>query len=164
MSSMKRKKNTAIAKKQYQASDVVGYCESHNIKLTPLRKNILLIVAKTKQPLTAYQILDELKQDNPKAQVMSVYRVLEYLLAHHLIHRIENLNAFMPCCHLLEKHFSQWLICETCGDTKECALPVFEQGIDQIEKHTGFSVTNPTIELLGLCSQCQQKANMVVSP
>lgn len=160
---MKRKKNTAMAKKQLQTSDVMAYCVTNNIKLTPLRKTILLIVVKTKQPLTAYQILDKLKQENPKAQVMSVYRVLEYLLKHHLIHRIENLNAFMPCFHLTEKHFSQWLICEVCGDTQECALPVFEQSIDKIENSTGFSVTNPTIELLGLCSQCQQKMTTEIS-
>lgn len=139
------------------AADLRHYCQTHDIKLTPLRESILSIIAATSQPLTAYAILEILQRNKPKAQVMSVYRVLEFLLAKGLIHRIESLNAVMPCSHLFEKHLSQWLICRECGSAEECALPAMQQGIDDIEKHTGFAVTMPTIELLGVCPSCRGK-------
>lgn len=152
-----KKKSSVVTEQEHQDKvlDVISYCEQQAIKLTPLRKKVLLIVTNTKQPLTAYQVLDELRKENPKAQVMSVYRVLDYLIKHHLIHRIENLNAFMPCCHLAMQHLSQWLICEICGDTQEFTSPIFNQGVIVVEKQTGFSVTTSTIELLGLCQSCQ---------
>lgn len=148
---------TAATKHHHLLSqdELIQYCEKNRIKLTPLRESILMILVTQKQPMTAYQILDELKQTNAKAQVMSVYRVLEYLKEHHLIHRIENLNAFMLCNHLSKTHLSQWLICEICGDAQEWSLPVFQTGINHLEKDTGFSVTSPTIELLGVCRICQ---------
>lgn len=131
------------------------YCQQHAVKLTPLRQQVLDILSQHQQPLTAYAVLDVLKQSNPKAQVMSVYRILEFLQTNGLIHRIENLNAFMVCSHLAERHVSQWLICQTCGIATECVTESFQQGIAHIEKDTGFQVTTPTIELMGICADCQ---------
>lgn len=131
------------------------FCHQHAIKLTPLRQQVLDILSEQKQPLTAYAVLDILKISNPKAQVMSVYRVLEFLQQHDLVHRIENLNAFMVCSHLAEHHVSQWLICKTCGSAKEYVSDHFQQVIEHIENNTGFSVSIPTIELMGTCKACQ---------
>lgn len=136
--------------------EIRRYCQEKAIKLTPLREKILGIIASAEQPLTAYAILQVLQVDNPKAQVMSVYRVLGFLLENQLIHRIENLNAFTSCCHLFEKHLSQWLICQTCGHVDEQALTTFKQGIAEVEAQTGFTVTSPTIELMGTCVNCQE--------
>lgn len=133
------------------------YCQQHAIKLTPLRQQVLNILSQQTQPLTAYAVLDLLKVDNPKAQVMSVYRTLEFLQTHELVHRIENLNAFMVCSHLAECHVSHWLICKVCGATKEYITKSFQQAIKQIEDNTGFKVNNPTIELMGVCTHCQSR-------
>lgn len=138
--------------------EIQDYCEAHQIRLTPLRKKILGLLIDAKQPMTAYSVLDALRKSKPKAQVMSVYRVLDYLCTSGLVHRIENLNAFIPCRHLFERHTSQWLICEKCGDTEECALPIFSKGIDAIEEQSGFTVNNSTIELIGLCKSCQKES------
>lgn len=131
------------------------YCQQHDIKLTPLRQQVLDILSEQKQPLTAYAVLDILKQGNPKAQVMSVYRILEFLQTHGLVHRIENLNAFMVCSHLAEHHVSEWLICKDCGAAKEYISDGFQLAIEQLETNTGFKVSTPTIELMGVCSDCQ---------
>jgi len=133
------------------------YCLQHDIKLTPLRQQVLDILSEKNQPLTAYAVLDILKQGNPKAQVMSVYRILDFLQTHGLVHRIENLNAFMVCSHLAEHHVSQWLICKVCGAAKEYIADGFQRAIQQLESSTGFKVSTPTIELMGVCSDCQSK-------
>ncbi|MPV86312.1 Fur family transcriptional regulator [Ostreibacterium oceani] len=132
------------------------YCQLRGIKLTPLRQDILKILANTSKPLTAYTVLDKLKLSRPKAQVMSVYRVLDFLHSHELIHRIENLNAYRLCCHLESVHFSQWLICQRCGNVSEHCLGTFDQGIAEIKRMTGFDVADSTIELKGTCQSCLQ--------
>ncbi|MGY0399953.1 MAG: Fur family transcriptional regulator [Ostreibacterium sp.] len=136
-------------------SSLQHYCQQHDVKLTPLRQQVLSILTSNRQPLTAYALLDILKESNPKSQVMSVYRVLNFLQQKGLVHRIENLNAFMACNHLAERHSSQWLICQQCGKAEECILSAFRQGIEQLESETGFHVTIPTIELLGFCKHCK---------
>lgn len=139
----------------FEQEDVQKYCIENNVRLTNLRRTILDILLESDQPLTAYTILDLLKARSPKANVMSVYRVLEFLMGHKLVHRIENLNAFITCNHLFEKHLSQWLICEECGHTQERISGMVEGDITNIEKETGFKVVKQTIELTGLCQSCQ---------
>lgn len=135
-------------------NELQDYCLQHHIKLTPLRTQVLDILAQQAQPLTAYAVLEKLKANKPNAQVMSVYRVLDFLLEKGLVHRIENLNAFIICCHLSERHLSQWLICQDCGKTEEIASTNFAQAIETLEKQAGFRVSTPTIELLGQCRSC----------
>ncbi len=138
-------------------TELQDYYLKHKIKLTPLRQQVLAILSKQKQPLTAYAVLDELKKDKPNAQVMSVYRVLDFLLENGLVHRIENLNSFIICSHLSEGHSSQWLICESCGKAEEIDSKDFCKAISQIERQSGFRVKTPTIELLGVCKVCLEK-------
>ncbi|MBS9782043.1 MAG: transcriptional repressor [Gammaproteobacteria bacterium] len=139
--------------------NLTNYCQKNAIKLTPLRSIVLSVLAEQNNPLTAYEILDLLKESNPKAQVMSVYRILDFLQNHHLIHRIENLNAFMLCNHLSKHHISQWLICEDCGNVEEYTDDEFNQVIDKITTDNGFEVTAETIELKGVCANCQAGKN-----
>ncbi len=136
---------------------IQSYCRRRKVKLTPLRESVLKIIAAAHTPLTAYAILDELRLQRPTAQVMSVYRVLNFLLDNRLIHRLESLNAVVLCHHIEEEgHWSQWLICQHCGEVIECDLPVFEQGFAEIAQKTGFMVTTSVIELSGVCADCQQ--------
>ncbi|PIE45178.1 MAG: hypothetical protein CSA45_03865 [Gammaproteobacteria bacterium] len=146
-----------MSKQKTSRQAVDRYCREHNCKLTPLRRRVLDILLAQKQPLTAYAVLDILKKSNPKAQVMSVYRVLDFLVTNGLVHRIENLNAFMTCHHLSKRHFSQWLICQQCGDVEECIASDFKQGMQQITADTGFSITSPMIELFGICRRCRSR-------
>lgn len=135
---------------------IISHCAQQNIKLTPLREAVLKIVSRAEKPMTAYAILDELRHAKPKAQVMSVYRILNFLLDNELIHRIESLNAFILCHHMeAHGHLTQWLICTQCGNVTECDLPVFKQSVDTLAAQTGFSVTAPIIEITGICSSCQ---------
>ncbi len=136
---------------------LIAHCQQRHIKLTPLRQAILGIVASANTPLTAYAILDELRRERPKAQVMSVYRVLNFLLDNGLIHRIESLNAFVLCHHLNQRdHLSQWLICSVCGGITEYVSPLAEQHYNDIAEQTGFEVATSVIELSGRCQACRQ--------
>lgn len=137
--------------------NIIDYCQQNSIKLTPLRGQVLKIIAASDKPLTAYAVLDLLRKVKPKSQVMSVYRILNFLLEHGLIHRIESLNAFILCHHRSnQEHLSQWLICEQCGHVTEYDLPVFQTGLEMLSKKAGFNVTASVIELSGICADCQR--------
>ncbi len=125
---------------------IIAHCKVNHIKLTPLREQVLAIISQSEKPLTAYAILDELKTVKPNAQVMSIYRTLNFLLDKELIHRIESLNAVMLCHHMdAREHLSQWLICERCGEATECDLPIFQQGLDDIARRRALWSLRPLL-------------------
>lgn len=130
------------------------YCKEHQIKLTPLRQQVLEILFNEDSPLTAYHLLSLLQQDN-KIQAMSVYRVLEFFQQHNIIHRIESLNAYKLCCHLDKPHVSQWLICDECGSAEECTVPNKIKR-ELIQSHD-FKTKSTAIELHGVCKLCQKQ-------
>lgn len=145
-------KQQALKRKE---EEVLSYCRRHHIKLTPLRQQILMLLIRENQPLTAYSVLALLKEHNLKAQVMSVYRVLDFLQSHGLVHRIEHLNAFMPCQKREpHAHVSQWLICTACGKAEERIEPLFAEGVMALSASADFVVNTQTIELRGLCATC----------
>lgn len=136
-------------------NSITYYCDNHQIKLTPLREAVLKLLYQADAPLTAYNLLSLMQQDNAKIQAMSVYRVLEFFQQHDIVHRIESLNAYKLCCHLNKPHISQWLICDKCGSAEECTVPnnIRQQLVDAHE----FKTTTTAIELHGVCKLCQRQ-------
>ena len=49
------------------------------------------------QPIGAYALLDEIKLEHKSAAPPTVYRALDFLMEHGLVHRIQSLNAFVGC-------------------------------------------------------------------
>src|SRR5579862_8652027 len=81
--------------KDKSATRLNRYCKERNIKLTPLRVDVFNLICKSKQPITAYELLRQLRQTRSNAEPPTVYRVLEFLQSANLIHRIETSNAYI---------------------------------------------------------------------
>ena len=87
-------------------------CRGNGAQLTELRRLVLSLILEADGPLTAYQLLDQLKQIRKGAVPPTVYRALDFLSENHLIHRLERLNAFVPCAEADHGHHAvQFLIC-----------------------------------------------------
>src|ERR1700730_1214168 len=87
--------------KSHGAAQVEQSCASKGLHLTPLRRQILAIVAEAPAPLGAYAIIEELSRAQHKAVAPpTVYRTLEFFLANGFLHKIESRNAYAPCAHL----------------------------------------------------------------
>ena len=125
--------------------------------LTPVRAEVLAIIQASKKPLGAYAVLAAYKKNHPKAAPPTIYRALEFLLARHKIHRIEKLNAFVACDH---DHGgdAQFLICEDCGDTREVSAKPIVAAAAKLAKQHRFLMRHSTVEMTGLCTDCQDKA------
>ena len=54
---------------------------------------------------------------------ITVYRALDFLLAHGLVHKIESRNAFIACSHPHDGEPAALLICENCGMVAELDAP-----------------------------------------
>ncbi|ADZ71127.1 Fur family transcriptional regulator [Polymorphum gilvum] len=107
-------------------------------------------------PLTAYTILDRLRDDGFRAP-LQVYRALDKLVEFGLVHRLESLNAFVACRHPdCEEHETiAFAICEKCGGVIEFADDRITANLKAWAKQEGFALAKTTIELRGLCRACQ---------
>lgn len=132
-------------------------CDAHEDR--PMGRNealVLDVLTGTDQPLSAYAILDSLRGEGLKAPAQ-VYRALDRLVEDGQAHRLESLNAFIACnhTHCQRDERAAFAICETCGKVTEFSDPAVEGALAVWAGQAGFSPTRTTIELRGLCPECQ---------
>ena len=95
-----------------------------------------------------------LKPELPSAAPPTVYRALEFLLDHGLVHRIQSLNAFVGCADPEHAHRGLFLICDACGDAVEIEDSAIDRAVAKSATQLGFTLKSRTIEATGLCRQC----------
>ncbi len=131
----------------------------HHQTAPALTKNQRLVfdaLANADGPLSAYTILDQLRDEGFRAP-LQVYRALEKLLEKGIVHRLESLNAFVACAdpHCQSHGSSAFAICQECGQVSEFADGGVEQGLQRWASDHGFKVAKTTIEIRGLCARCR---------
>lgn len=131
-----------------------AYCMANGLQFTAPRRAVLKIIAASKKPLGAYDVLEKLGKHLKNPKPPTAYRALEFLQTHGLIHRIESLNAYLAC-HAGHRHQgSQFMICTSCGNVGEahiCALP---EALQKQAAKSGFTPAYWSAEIHGLCSAC----------
>ena len=123
-------------------------------QLTALRREVLGLILKSDGPMTAYQLLDELKKSRPGAAPPTVYRTLDFLLAQGLVHKLERLNAFISCADSGHSYAPQFLICNRCGSVAEIEDRSVSTALEKAAKREGFQPSHAMVEIEGLCAAC----------
>ncbi len=134
-------------------------CRDEGLRLTPLRRRVLELVWSSHGPVGAYEILDSLRSERTGAAPPTVYRALDFLRDHDLIHRIESLNAFVGCGDPARRHGGQFLLCSQCGAVAELDDPDIAGTVARRARALGFTVDRQTIEVSGRCGACAGKGS-----
>lgn len=134
-------------------------CQAKGAKLTPLRRRVLERVCASHAAIKAYELISQLSTEDHLVKPPTVYRALDFLLEHGLIHRVDSLNAFVGCSHPHEPHEARLLICDTCGDIRELATPALDQALELAIRQSGFKTSRAHLEIHGLCAHCQEQQN-----
>ena len=80
-------------------------CASTGAKLTSKRKNVLTVLLTSSTPLSAYEVVERYKkQFNESLPVMSVYRMLDFLIQEKLVHKLETAGQYVTCAHIACDH------------------------------------------------------------
>lgn len=132
-------------------------CRRRGARLTDIRRRVLELVWGSHQPVGAYALLDALAKDGWSAAPPTVYRALDFLQAHGLVHRIALFNAFVGCAHPGHHHAGQFLLCGGCGSAVELEDAGVDGAIAAAAAKNGFTVSRQTIEIEGLCAGCREK-------
>src|SRR5690242_12201390 len=130
-------------------------CTMRGARLTPVRRRVLELILQSTQPMGAYALLAQLQGRHGKLAPPTVYRALDFLLAHKLIHKIETSSAFIACLDIEHPHESQFMICEDCGKTEEIRDAAIVESLRRLGEGRGFAVERQVIEARGLCPACR---------
>jgi Fur family zinc uptake transcriptional regulator len=149
---MNTKRHRAIGECLAQAEKI---CLANGARLTELRQAVLTLMLEADGPLTAYQLLDQLKEIRKGAVPPTIYRALDFLIENRLIHKVERLNAFIPCTdHDHDHHDVQFLICRQCGTVAEIEDHAVAKALAKAAEKKGFHPSNAGVELDGICAAC----------
>ena len=78
-----------------------------------------------------------------------------FLLEQGFIHRLASVNAFVSCHHPQVRHSVPFLICDNCQNAIELEDERISDLLDQQAKALGFTPRAQTLEVHGLCANCQ---------
>jgi Fur family zinc uptake transcriptional regulator len=130
-------------------------CTIRSARLTSVRRRVLELILSSDQPMGAYALLAELQRGRGKLGPPTVYRALEFLLAHKLIHKVETSSAFIACVDIEHPHESQFMICDDCGATEELHDEDIVRSLRRLGERRGFAVERQIVEAHGLCPACR---------
>lgn len=148
--------NTA-AKLKNRLLQAEKLCKTTGARLTPIRKNLLLLIYSHNKHVTAYELLRLLRKNNPKTEATTVYRALSFLEEQQLIHRIESQNSYTFCDAPTQVHHHQILLCKSCHNTKEISINFLEEALKKAAKQHDFILSDKATEIVGICSDCHKK-------
>ncbi|MEO6967354.1 MAG: transcriptional repressor [Rhodanobacteraceae bacterium] len=136
--------------------EVEQECSARGLRLTPLRREVLVLIAKARKPVKAYDLLESLRDNRAAAAPPTVYRALDFLLENGFIHKLESINAFVSCEHPAHAHQVPFLICNTCDSAIElCDDGAVAGLIEQRAQSVGFRAKAQTLEVHGVCRACR---------
>jgi Fur family transcriptional regulator, zinc uptake regulator len=131
-------------------------CKSRGSRLTGQRRDILACVAEGHAAVGAYEIIEKMAKTGVRHAPVTIYRALEFLTDHGLVHKIECRNAYVACSHSHEGKPAALLICEKCGLVAEVDAPDMSQTIARKAKGLGFTPRQTVLELMGTCQSCER--------
>jgi Fur family zinc uptake transcriptional regulator len=131
----------------------------HDRKLTDKRSKVMAVLLDAEKPLSAYGLTDLLNVVYEEHVIAnSVYRILDWLVAENLAHRLDSINKFVACQnqHCRNSHsFSIFIICKVCETTSESyATQSLQKELSQRISDSMYSEIVPHLELRGVCGKC----------
>ncbi|OZG75512.1 Fur family transcriptional regulator [Hahella sp. CCB-MM4] len=133
-------------------------CRNQGLRLTDTRLRVLELIWQSHTPVGAYEILAKFNEEGRNSAPPTVYRALEFLQEHNLVHRLASLNAFIGCIAPEHGHQGSFLICRKCSKAQELTSAELEESIQALAGKQGFTVDNMTLEVSGLCPRCKAEA------
>lgn len=130
---------------------------------TKPRELVLRVLDEAEVSLSPYDIVDYVKNKGEKADVVSVYRILQAFEENGLVHKVISSGKYRKC-HLSEDmehhdhsaHCHHNLVCKSCGLIEEINC----QGMNLIEQvvtsSSMFKIESHALEFYGLCKNCQK--------
>lgn len=128
----------------------------HGERQTVLRYDVLKALHHSPQPVSAYVLFDQLHEQGRASAPPAVYRVLDFLIAQGLVHKLPTLGTYAACKSDPHRFDTCFAICNSCGKVSELtSVPHAETSSWMLDPD--FAIQNISVEVFGLCSECNSR-------
>ena len=126
---------------------------------TRLRRLELRLLLEAEGPVKAYELLEAARDRGQRLTPATVYRVLDYLQAVGLVHKVNSINAYVACNERDggSDHHPLILVCPDCRKTTEINDRRLFEAIFARLGALGHAVEGGSVEVHGLCPLCAGK-------
>ena len=125
----------------------------NDLKVTPVRTAILLVLAGEKGPIDVSEIIKKLEASGVSSDPATVFRTMNSFVEKKIIRPIQLFEGKVRYEMAgLEDHHH--FICKNCGaiqDISDCNISSLEK---EIEKEKKVKVHNHSLEFFGFCTKC----------
>ena len=133
-------------------------CLDRNLRLTPIRAQVLQLLAEHGKPVKAYDLLEMMQSRVGSNAPPTVYRALDFLIENGFIHKLSSINAYVACHHPSVSHSVPFLICDGCQNAIEVEDDSIALGLVEKAAALGFQTRAQVLEVHGLCRECSAEA------
>ncbi|SPH22625.1 Zinc uptake regulation protein [Ascidiaceihabitans donghaensis] len=116
--------------------------------------DVLDVLQQHDRPLTAYAILNQMKQSEPGLAAPTIYRTLEALTQQGRAHKLESIKAFVPCRCDHNASVPVLAVCEDCGIVEEHDGAPILPNLKALAEKSAFQAKRHIVEIHGRCKIC----------
>lgn len=136
---------------------LTNYLKEKNLKLTGQRKLVLDVFLNNESHISAEELYDQIKQENPTIGLATIYRTFKLFAECGLASEVQFSNGVTRYEHGFGHDHHDHLICLNCGKYIEVVDPAIEELQARLAQKNDFQVLRHRMELYGLCRDCQDK-------
>ena len=130
--------------------------KQNKVRLTTIRKALLIILLLRAQPMSVYDFQNHLKKQGVDAHKVTLYRDIELLCKVGIMREVSFTDGFRR--YELEEDHHHHAVCTACKQVFEINDPTLEKAVFSLEKRTKklhhFANLSHHLEFLGVCTHC----------
>jgi Fur family ferric uptake transcriptional regulator len=134
-----------------------NYLKERNLKITGQRQLILDAFLNNESHVSAEELYDQIKLENPRIGLATIYRALKLFSQCGLANEVRFSNGVTRYEHLFGHEHHDHLICLNCGKYIEVVDPAIEELQARLAQDNKFQVLRHRMELYGICQDCAKK-------
>lgn len=136
-----------------RAADATATLAARGERMTPLRARVLEALHHAEKPVGAYELFGQLKAEGAASAPPAVYRVLDFLEAQGIVHKLPSLAAYRVCSGGHAPHRAMFRICRACGRAEETGGAALD-ALAGAAGTEGFRLEALVVEAFGVCAAC----------
>jgi Fur family transcriptional regulator, ferric uptake regulator len=136
---------------------LMEHVKNKNLKSSTQRNHILSIMVNEKRHRTIEEIYAITKKENGDIGIATVYRTVRLLCDAGIAREIHMDRDVTRYEIITDESHHDHLICVTCGRFVEVESDIIEKEQLRIAQSRGFELTNHSLIMYGICTECRKK-------
>src|SRR6476469_4143772 len=133
---------------------LVSALQGAGYQVTAPRRTVAELIGAREGHFTAADLIDDAKARRLGIGRATIFRALELFTELNVLERLDlpsGEHAYVPC----EPAHHHHLVCSVCGRSREVDDHGVQAALEEIERHTGYSIDSHRLELYGRCPRCR---------